>query len=205
MKAAVGDELIVRRACEADAPVLASVMAEAINWGRLSQLGDKFNTMVHRHLANSKYAITFVAERNGEILGYASGVTDVSKFYREFLWQFGVAAAITLLPKVFKPSMLAAIIRGLTYFPDAHPADPKAEIVSLSVRTHAKRSGVGQAVMAATNKEFKARGITMVKVGTVEVNNEAANKHYSRMGGVVVRTVPFYKNSAVNVYTYNIP
>ena len=205
MKAAVCDELIVRRASEADAAVLASVMAEAINWGRLSQLGDKFNTMVHRHLASSKYAITYVAERNAEILGYASGVTDVSKFYREFLWHYGVAAAITLLPMVFTPSMLAAIIRGLTYFPDAHPADPKAELLSFSVRTHAKGSGVGRAILAATNREFKARGITTIKLGTVEVNNEAANKHYARMGGVVVRTVPFYKNSSVNVYTYDIP
>ena len=99
---------------------------------------------------------------------------------------------------------LTAVIRGLTYFPDAYPDDPKAEMISLSVRRHITRSGVGQAVVATT-KEFKARGITAVKFGTVAVNNIAANKYYARMGAVIVRTVPFYKDSAVNVYIYHIP
>ena len=156
-------------------------------------------------MAKSKYAITYVAERNGEILGYASAATDVSKFYREFLWRYGAAASLTLLPKVIRPSILTAVIRGLTYFPDAYPDDPKAEMISLSVRRHITRSGVGHAVMAATTEEFKAQGITTVKFGTVAVNNLAANKYYERMGAVIVRTVPFYKDSVVNVYIYHIP
>jgi len=205
VKTAINDRLIVRRAFEADAPALASIMAEAIDWGRMRQLGHRFNTMVHRHMAKSEYAITYVAECNGEILGYAAGATDVSKFYREFLWRYGVPASLTLLPKVIRPSMLTAVIRGLTYFPDAYPDDPKAEMISLAVRRHITRSGVGQAVMAAATKELKAWGITTVKFGTVAVNNVAANKYYARMGAVIVRTVPFYKDSTVNVYIYQIP
>ena len=198
------DGFTIRPARMADAPELARLMAEAISWGRLSELGHGFTTLMHRHMIASRHAICRVADRDGEILGYAAGATDTSKFYREFLWRRGAVAAIILAPKIFRARHRQTIIRSLTYFPEAHPDDPPAEMLSFAVRSRMKRSGVGKAIFAAISAEFRARGVKAVKFGTAEASNDAANAFYRRYGFELVRTAPFYGNSQVNVYVCRI-
>ncbi|HKQ72886.1 MAG TPA: GNAT family N-acetyltransferase [Blastocatellia bacterium] len=196
--------LSIRPARKADAPELARLMAEAISWGRLNELGRGFSTLMHLHLIDSRHAICYVAERDGEIVGYVAGATDTSKFYREFLWRRGLIAAIKLAPKIFQSRHRQTIIRSLTYFPEAYPDDPPAEMLSFAVRPRMKQSGVGKAIFAAISAEFKARGVTAIKFGTTESSNETANAFYRRLGFELVRTAPFYENSQVNVYVYRI-
>ena len=136
------DPFRIRPARAVDAPILADIMTEEINWGRLRHLGNRFITTLHRHMINSNHAVCFVAERDGEIIGYGAGVADISKFYRQFLWRYGIIASVTLLPKLVQPQQFKTIVRGFTYFPDAHPDDPKAEIISFAVRSKTKKSGV---------------------------------------------------------------
>jgi ribosomal protein S18 acetylase RimI-like enzyme len=131
--------------------------------------------------------------------------SDTAKFYREFLLRYGIRAALVLAPKIFQPQKLRVIARGLTYFPEAHPDDPKAEILSYAVRSQAKHLGIGKAIFLAMAKEFKGRGVAAIKVGTVEVTNEVGNKFYRSLGFELVRTDSFYKDykdSRVNVYVY---
>jgi ribosomal protein S18 acetylase RimI-like enzyme len=198
------DGFTVRPARIAEAEELALLMSEVISWSRLSELGQGFMTLLHRHMIGSVHAICYVAERDGEILGYAVWSADTGKFYREFLLRHGIAAAVKLAPKIFRPRQIEIITRGLTYFHEAHPEDPQAEVLSFAVRPHAKRSGVGKAIFNALAREFKARGIDAVKVGAVEATNEAGNKFYSRVGCELIRTEPFYREGKVNVYVYRI-
>ncbi len=201
-KATTLNGVAVRPARMAEAETLARLMSEAISWGRLGELGDGFVTLLHRHMIGSRHAACYVAEHGGEILGYSVWSDDTAKFYREFLLRYGVRAALVLAPKIFRPRKLKVIVRGLTYFPEAHPDDPKAEILSYAVRSQAKQSGVGKAIFLAMAEEFKARGVAAIKVGTVEATNEAGNKFYRRLGFELVRTDSFYKDSRVNVYVY---
>jgi ribosomal protein S18 acetylase RimI-like enzyme len=198
------EALTIRPARPADAPVLARLMSEAISWGRLGELGQGFVTLVHRHMIDSRYAICFVAEHDGEVLGYSAWGTDTTRFYREFILRHGLRAAVTLLPRAFRPSQLKVIIRGLTYFPESYPDDPRAEILSFAVRPQSKQSGIGKAIFNAMIDDFKTRGINSIKVGTVEETNEAGNRFYRRLGFELIRTIPFYKESRVNVYVYRI-
>jgi ribosomal protein S18 acetylase RimI-like enzyme len=187
-----------------EAEELARLMSEAISWSRLTELGQGFMTLLHRHMIGSAHAICYVAERDGEILGYAVWSADTGKFYREFLLRHGLAAAVKLAPNIFRPRRIEVIARGLTYFHEAHPEDPRAEVLSFAVRQRAKQSGVGKAIFNALACEFKARGIGAVKVGAVEATNEAGNLFYSRVGCELVRTEPFYRDGKVNVYVYRI-
>jgi ribosomal protein S18 acetylase RimI-like enzyme len=78
-------------------------------------------------------------------------------------------------------------------------------MLSFAVLSKVQKSGVGTMLLNTILKKFKARGITAIKFGTVEVTNEVANAIYRRIGCELVRTVPFYNDSQVNVYVYNIP
>src|SRR5262245_40549070 len=198
------DDFTVRPARPAEAGELARLMSEVISWSRLCELGNGFITLLHRHMIGSAHAICYVAERDGDILGYAVWSADTGKFYREFLRRHGLAAAVKLAPKILRPRQIEIIVRGLTYFHEAHPEDPQAEVLSFAVRPQAKKSGVGKAIFNALAREFKSRGIGAVKVGAVEATNEAGNMFYNRVGCELVRTEPFYRRNKVNVYVYRI-
>ena len=75
----------VREARVEDAPSLAKIMAEAIDWGCFRDLGLGFSTVVHRHMILSQHTLCVVAERNGEILGYICGAYDNALFHQEFI------------------------------------------------------------------------------------------------------------------------
>ena len=87
--------------------------------------------------------------------------------------------------------------------PSAGSDDPPTEILSFAVRQNVKRLGVGSAIFHAMKKEFKSRGITTIKVGTVAVNNDVGNEFYRKNGCILARTETFYGNSLVNVYMYH--
>ena len=198
------EDFNVRPAHLGEAGELALLMAEVISWSRLCELGHGFMTLLHRHMIRSRHAICYVAEREGAILGYAAWSADTAKFYREFILRHGISAAIKLAPKIIQPRQIQVILRGLTYFHEAHPEDPGAEVLSFAVRARAKQAGVGKAIFRAMAQEFKSRCIGAVKVGAVEVTNETGNLFYNRVGCELLRTEPFYRNSKVNVYVYRI-
>lgn len=203
-KKSAADEVVLRLARAPEAEALGRLMSEAITWSRMSELGPGFVTLLHRHMINSTHAICYVAEREGEIIGYSVWSVDSSKFYREFLLRHGFRAAIILAPKIFRLQQLKTIVRCLTYFPEAHPDDPQAEVLSFAVRPQVKQSGVGKAIFNALAREMETRGVKAVKVGAVEATNEGGNRFYSRLGCELVRTEPFYSDNQVNVYVYRI-
>ncbi len=194
----------VRPARPDEAEDLAKLMSEVITWSRLRELGHGFMTLLHRHMIGSTHAICYVAERGGEIIGYAAWSADTGKFYREFLLRHGLSAVVRLAPQIFRPRQIEVIARGLTYFHESRPEDPLAEVLSFAVRQQSKQSGVGKAIFNALAREFKARGIDAVKVGAVESTNEAGNLFYTRVGCELIRTESFYREGKVNVYVYRI-
>jgi ribosomal protein S18 acetylase RimI-like enzyme len=198
------ESIEIRPACPADARILSYLMSKEIYWGRLPELGQSFLNLLHRHMIASKFSISYVATQGLEIVGYILGVTDTSKFYREFLFRYGVLASIVILPKIFRMRHFTTILRGLTYFQRRYPEDPKAEMLAFAVNSGNKLSGVGKALFETIIDQFKAYGVTKIKFGTVDTNNKAANNFYLRIGCELVRTVKFYKDSHVNVYIYNI-
>jgi ribosomal protein S18 acetylase RimI-like enzyme len=203
-KASKNEAVAIRPARITDAAALSSLMMKAIDWGHLRDLGPRFVTLLHRHMILSRYCSCYVAERDGVVIGYTAWSTDTSSFYREFLLRRGIIAALVLISKVFQPRSLKVVLRGLTYFPQEHTGDPKAEILSFAVCSEITKSGVGSAIFRAIAQEFKSRGVERIKIGTVATTNKGANVFYRRMGCELIRTVPFYNDTSVNVYIYRI-
>ena len=199
------EDLRIRPARPAEAPLLARLMTDAISWGRLAQLGPRFVTLLHRHMIGSKHTICRVAECGGEPVGYIAVAVDASRFYREFLLRRGLLAVLLLLPKLLAPHKRRVILRGLTYFPERNPGDPAGELVSVAVRADQQGAGIGRALMDAMFAEARTRGLRRCAIGTVDVNNRDANEYYRSLGGRVLRTVRFYEDTQVHVYVLDVP
>lgn len=194
----------LRPAHPAEADVLARLMTDAISWGRLGELGPRFVGLLHQHMIGTRHGICIVAEVDGAVVGYIAAATDVRRFYREFLLTHGVRAAWTLLPSIWRPKRLATILRGSTHMTGAPEDDPPAEMLSFAVQPGLGTRGIGTRLFDAAIDALRARQVRAVKFGTVDVNNEVGNTFYQKRGCTLVRTVPFHRDSAVNVYVYDI-
>src|SRR3990170_1715517 len=64
----------IRRAEPADSLAIAGLHGREIPWGLLSQLGVAFVATFYQALLASPQGFAFVAERDGRIVGFASGV-----------------------------------------------------------------------------------------------------------------------------------
>jgi ribosomal protein S18 acetylase RimI-like enzyme len=191
--------LAVRPARPADVPVLARLMREDFDGSRLTHLGPRFVTLLHRHMATSAHCICRVAEDAGRITGYIAVAPSTRAFYRDFVLRKGLLAACLVLPRMLQPAQLRTVLKGLTYFPQSPQADPAAEIIIFVIDPAARRSGVGSALFHNAVEALQARGIQQLKIMTA-VDNDAANAFYRRHGSRLVRSEPFYRDTRVNVY-----
>jgi ribosomal protein S18 acetylase RimI-like enzyme len=194
------NQIELRQARLEDAPTLAKMMVEGLN-SRLNNLGPGVVVILHRHMITSVHCLCLVAERQGMIMGYVSVLTSTRRFYREFLLRRGIRCALIALPRLFNPSNLHTILRGITYFPRTPQNDPEAELVSLIVSRTAQRGGVGAALFRGAVEQLRSRGITALKICT-GTDNEGANALYLRNNCKLIRSEPLYQDSRINVYVY---
>jgi ribosomal protein S18 acetylase RimI-like enzyme len=200
------NDVTIRPARPDDAAALASLMTSEIKWGRLSELGSAFIVLLHRHLIDSKLAHCPVAVLNDEVVGYVAWVSDRARFFREFVLRHGLTAARMLLPQIFRRSNLVVIFRSFAFFSKKRQSrpEPPAELVSFAVSSRHQGLGIAKELFAAVREEMHAREISELRVGTVAVDNTAANSMYQRLGFALIQTIPFYADTAVNVYVYSI-
>jgi len=200
------NSVTIRQGRPEDAATLANLMTTEITWGRLSGLGSAFVVLLHRHLIDSNLAHCPVAVLNGEVVGYVAWVNDRARFFREFVLRHGLRATRLLLPQIFRWNNVVIIFRSFTFFSKKTQSkpEPPAELVSFAVSSKHHGMGIAKQLFGAVREEMNARGISELRVGTVAVDNHAANSMYQRLGFALIQTIPFYTDTIVNVYVYSI-
>lgn len=180
-------------------------MTSEITWGRLSDLGSAFVVLLHRHLIDSNLAHCPVAVLNGEVVGYVAWVNDRSRFFREFVLRHGLTATRLLVPQIFRWSNVVIIFRSFAFFAKKKQSkpEPPAELVSFAVSSKHHGMGIAKQLFGAVRERMNTLGISELRVGTVAVDNHAANNLYRRLGFALVGTMPFYSDTLVNVYIYS--
>jgi len=168
----------IRRAEPADSLAIAGLHGREIPWGLLSQLGVAFVATFYQALLASPQGFAFVAERDGRIVGFASGVLDWRAFYREF-----VRRHLTLAVRVFLAGFRRGRWRRLleTSRYAASGTLPPAELISIALEPEARGSGISGELVRHVLTEFVGRHVLAVRV-TAGEENAPANRLYERMG-----------------------
>lgn len=202
--APVGGASRVRAATLADLPRITELAIAGMDWSPIMDLGPCFVSLIYRHAIRSPHSFCLVAEAEGRVAGFILGSYDSRRWYRTFVLRQGPRAALCLFPKLFVPRHLAAIRRGASYFPQASPEDPPAEILGIVVDQLSKGLGLGNALQHRAMAHYLSRGVRRVKFGDIDVRNAASNALFSKQA-TLHRTEPVYGGNAVNVYHYDIP
>lgn len=190
---AVEGEPVIRRASRGDSSAVAQLHMHAIRSGFLSTLGAGFLTLLYRALAESADDALFVAEIEGNVVGFIAGTRDTAAFYKRFLIRHGVMAGIRLLGSLTRPSEMRRIIETLRYGSDEPRA--AAELLSMAVAPAARRKGLGGKLVDRLLGWAEDRDIEAMTV-VVATQNDNATSLYATSGFGDDRDVEVHRGEA---------
>jgi len=176
-----------------------------INYGFASYLGKDFLKYLYKTFIECKYGFALVAaDHNGNIIGFITGVTSLSKFYKRFLQKYSLITGFLILPKLLRWKTVKSVYQDLLYPSEKTQYDlPEAEIVSVAVSPDARGQGIGRLLTEAAFEEFKKRGINKIKV--LVGDRLQANGFYRRMGFEFVTHVTYNSDKMdANVYVKDL-
>jgi len=190
----------IRRADPSDAPAIAALHREQIPWGLLSRLGQEFVTAFYTALVASPLGFGFVAERDGRVVGFASGVVHWRRFYREFL-RGHLRLAVRAVAVGLRGARWRRLLETTRYA--ASGALPSAELVAIAVRPEARGGGVAAGLVAAVLREFSARAVAAVRV-TAGAENLAARRLYERAGFALHSEAEIHPGEVAAIYVMTL-
>jgi glycosyltransferase involved in cell wall biosynthesis/ribosomal protein S18 acetylase RimI-like enzyme len=193
----------VRAARPDDASAMARIHREALPGAFLPSLGDRFLRRLYRALAADPEAVAVVADDGAGVVGFATGVPSVRRFYRRFLVRHGIPAAVAVAPRLARPSVVRRL-RETAAYPQRSDRLPDAELLSIAVTPGQTSRGTGRALADATISALAERGATEVKV-VVGADNEGANRFYSQVGFRPLGDIAVHDGATSNVWVISCP
>ena len=191
----------IRRAEPADSLAIAGLHGREIPWGLLSQLGVAFVATFYQALLSSPQGFAFVAERDGRIVGFASGVMDWRAFYREFL-RYHLTLAVRVALVGFRRGRWRRLLETSRYA--ASGTLPPAELIAIALEPEARGSGTSGELVRHALTEFAARHVLAVRV-TAGGENTPANRLYERMGFRLYSFMEIHPGETAAVYVIALP
>ncbi|MDD4892106.1 MAG: GNAT family N-acetyltransferase [Phycisphaerae bacterium] len=195
--------VVVRPMRPADAPSVARLHVSQITAGFLSTLGPRVLTSIYRALPRTRAGFAFVAERDGEVIGFITCATRLKKLYRGILWRKGWLLSLMLLRYVFNPRVLQKMLQTL-FYPNKvdRPDLPEAEVLSVVTAPQARGLGIASRLMGRAFEEFARRGHTHAKV-LVGADLVPANAYYRKNGFRLAGTIRHH-DQPENIYVIDL-
>lgn len=195
------DDVVIRRAERSDADRLAELHATRIVEGFLPRLGPRFLSRLYRRLVVSPDGFAVVAVRDGRVVGFAAGATDLGRVYRSFVVHDGLVAGLGAAPRIV--GSWRRVLETLRY-PTSTDDLPEAEILSVAVDVDAAGRGIGRRLLSASLDELTGRGARAAKV-VAGADNRAALALYTQAGFTVRKQIEVHAGTASQVLVWAAP
>ncbi|HEX6207410.1 MAG TPA: GNAT family N-acetyltransferase [Actinomycetota bacterium] len=192
----------LRPATSGDAGAMARLHRESMPTAFLPTLGDGFLRQLYEALISDPQGVALVVEREGRVLGFATGVPSVPRFFRRFALRRGVRAFLSAAPRLAS-GQVRRRMRETAAYPEASVSLPPAELLSIAVAPGARAKGVGRALAGGVLTALGRRGATEVKV-VVGADDEDANRFYERVGFRLAARLEVHAGTASNVWVRDV-
>lgn len=172
-------DVVIRPARRRDVPAMAALHAQVMTKAFLPQLGEGFLRQLFTALVDDPDAPTLVADQNGAVIGYTSGVVSMRAFRRRFVLRRGVPAALAAAPRLARPRVLKQAAELFAY-PEQTAGLPEAEHTLIGVRPRTA-PGLGLALTKEALSALCDRGVREIKC-YVAAENKTMQRVLWRMG-----------------------
>jgi L-amino acid N-acyltransferase YncA len=194
--------IVVRRARIADVPAMVRLHAADLPSAFHTMLGEGFIRQLFRAQVKDPRCVALVAERDGQIVGYASAMVSMRSFRRRFLLRHGVSAAIVTAPRLARPSVLRRVLESLRY-PEQTRGLPEAEMAFIGVAPRIP-PGLGAELCRGLLEGLAEHGVRKAK-GFVGRDNRAMNMMVRRLGFQLRGEVTLHDGSPNYIYEVECP
>ncbi len=185
------------------AAAVARLHAEGIPTGFLSSLGQRFLKQLYIALPRCPAGFGYVwVDDDQQVQGFICCTESTGRVYKQALRRRALFMGLPLLRHMLRPRTIKRMIHTLRYPNEVAEADksiPVAELLSIVVAEGGRGKGVGKALVAAADAEFRRRDISQYKVAVWD-QNDSANAFYQRCGFELTlqRT---HHDLGMNIYT----
>ncbi len=183
-----------------DALTIARLHKKEIAFGFLSSLPLPFLQTLYEALIESPFSFCVAIKENDEIVGFASGATDLNAFYKYFISRHFFRSAIILLPKVF--SSLKKMLETFLY-PKKGELLPKAELLTIAVSSQYQGKGHGKILLDEIINQMKQRYVKTFKL-IVGEDLKHAIRFYEKNGFVFLKEIMIHGGHVSKVYVYYV-
>lgn len=186
-----------------DAAAAAELHRSMIPSSFVSSLGSSFSRRLYRGILSSRHAFGYTGKNpDGNLVGFIACADSTGKVYQSSLLRCGISMVLSLLPHLWRISVIRRSWETLRY-PSAVGDDlPAAEILCVAIAGEAQGLGLGKTLMQEALTEFRRRGATHVKVA-VGADNTSANQFYQHCGfGLAVTRT--HHGRPMNIYTIRL-
>lgn len=168
-----------------DIAAFAEIHKAAFPRSLTTRLGDRFLLDYYSRVLDSPIGIAFLAERDGEALGFAVGFVDPTTYYsamRRKKWEVARSMAKGLLRR---PWLVRAVVTNFLWAGKTeHGGTETCELASISVLPKTSGSGLGQALLDVFVAGAARVGATRISLTTDAVNNGRVCRFYEKYGFV---------------------
>lgn len=176
-----GSRVLIRGMSFSDATVVARLHHDRIGFGFLSSLGLGFLSTLYTGILTSGFGSCWVAELEGEVVGFVTATKDVSRLYKVVLKENRWRLILALLPSLASPRVWQYALETLRYpSRQKHVQLPPAEILSIVVGDRCAGGGIGRRLIDRALEHLWSQGVTDTKVAVAA--NLPANGFYRATG-----------------------
>lgn len=200
----------VRPAKPTDLRAVAQVHVDSFPGFFLAALGPGVMRAYYELVLRYDQGILLLAESEGGVAGFVSGVVDAKRFYRVLAankWRF---ALLVLMRLASRPGLVSRLLvnrrRLVRPEPPAHSLSEKTcELSAVAVRPEFAGKGLGKKLIRAFLEMARCKKATDVYLTTDARDNDAVNAIYQRLKFRLARTFDAPGRRPMNEYVLSIP
>ncbi len=145
----------------------------------------------------------FVAEKDERVVGFLAYSEDMSGLYKYMIKHRLIQFAwYSLGAFVRKPKVFMRLIRAFLKPSESQRNESYVELASIGVHPDAKASGIGSSLIEALKNAVDFEAFEYITLETDALDNEAANKFYTKNGFQIVREFETHEGRKMYEYRY---
>lgn len=166
-----------------DIAAFAEIHKAAFPRSLTTRLGDRFLLDYYSRVLDSPIGIAFLAERDGEALGFAVGFVDPARFYcdmHERKWEVARSMIVGLLKK---PWLIGSVVTNFLWARNSeHSGSDTCELASIAVLPKTSGSGLGRALLDEFVSAAADAGAIRITLTTDAEDNDRVHGFYEKYG-----------------------